>query len=349
MADCQRSRVELGSLVKFDKEWMKESRFFPSKVGGKPAWLDLKNISIDVNCGVCSNPCIFLCQLYAPLDDQENAFHRTIFVFVCTNPNCCETNKCENFKVFRCQLPEVNEFFVPEEPNDDESWHPECTIGKFNDTCEVCGCLGKYRCGKCKLVRYCSKSHQILDWKSGHGQICGTGEKNTNNSNILFPEYDVITSPEYDSEDEDEPIEKTEEQVLKEFEELYKSGRAGTMQDVPVEMFGKLAEAKETDKYLRKFKERLTICPDQVLRYERGGDPLWIAEPKMKVEDVPNCELCGGPRQFEFQILSTMLNYFDLDSLDKSLDWGTLLVFTCKNNCFDGPSYKKEYLWKQDV
>lgn len=33
----------IGFLDKTDK-WRLESRFFPSKVGGKPAWLDLKNL-----------------------------------------------------------------------------------------------------------------------------------------------------------------------------------------------------------------------------------------------------------------------------------------------------------------
>jgi pre-rRNA-processing protein TSR4 len=32
-----------GFLDKTDK-WRLESRFFPSKVGGKPAWLDLLNL-----------------------------------------------------------------------------------------------------------------------------------------------------------------------------------------------------------------------------------------------------------------------------------------------------------------
>lgn len=43
-----------------------------------------------------------------------------------------------------------------------------------------------------------------------------------------------------------------------------------------------------------------------------------------------------------------LLNYLDLDQTDKSIDWGTLAVYTCSENCCQGPAYHKEYLWKQD-
>lgn len=44
-----------------------------------------------------------------------------------------------------------------------------------------------------------------------------------------------------------------------------------------------------------------------------------------------------------------MLNYLRLDeALDGGFDWGTLAIYTCADNCDQGPAYKKEYLWKQD-
>ena len=40
----------------------------------------------------------------------------------------------------------------------------------------------------------------------------------------------------------------------------------------------------------------------QVLRYDRGGDPLWISDEHIpSVKDVPGC-CCGAKRQFEFQV-----------------------------------------------
>lgn len=44
-----------------------------------------------------------------------------------------------------------------------------------------------------------------------------------------------------------------------------------------------------------------------------------------------------------------MLNHLQMDTVgEQGVDWGTLAVYTCKNSCSQGPSYKKEFLWKQD-
>lgn len=67
------SSVNTGFLDKTDK-WRLESRYFPSKVGGKPAWLDLKNLppTEKLTCKCCNKPLMFLAQIYAPDDDDEN-------------------------------------------------------------------------------------------------------------------------------------------------------------------------------------------------------------------------------------------------------------------------------------
>jgi pre-rRNA-processing protein TSR4 len=52
---------------------------------------------------------------------------------------------------------------------------------------------------------------------------------------------------------------------------------------------------------------------------------------------------------FFFKIMPQMLNYLRLDNIsEEGVDWGTLLIYVCKNNCDDGPAYKKEFIWKQD-
>lgn len=44
-----------------------------------------------------------------------------------------------------------------------------------------------------------------------------------------------------------------------------------------------------------------------------------------------------------------MLNYLQLDSIsEEGVDWGTLLIYACNNNCDSGPTYKNEFLCKQD-
>ena len=101
-----RKGVELGFAEETESCYL-DSYYFPSKVGGKPAWLTLENLPKDdqLACRICKKPCVFLLQVYAPFTERENCFHRTVFVFVCRNPNCCKKNDASNFLVFRTQLP----------------------------------------------------------------------------------------------------------------------------------------------------------------------------------------------------------------------------------------------------
>jgi Programmed cell death protein 2, C-terminal putative domain. len=63
-----------------------------------------------------------------------------------------------------------------------------------------------------------------------------------------------------------------------------------------------MAESIE-DKSFSKFSERISKNPDQVLRYDRGGKPLWISSDHIPIDDdIPHCEYCGEKRQFEFQV-----------------------------------------------
>lgn len=43
-----------------------------------------------------------------------------------------------------------------------------------------------------------------------------------------------------------------------------------------------------------------------------------------------------------------LLNYLGVDSVEDSLDWGTVAIYTCTKNCDNGPPYHQEFAWKQD-
>lgn len=85
--------VDLGFLEECEA-WLLTNRYFPSKVGGKPAWLELSNIPTveQLKCRKCQQLLVFLCQVYASQADAEHSFHRTLFVFVCKNALCWEQN-----------------------------------------------------------------------------------------------------------------------------------------------------------------------------------------------------------------------------------------------------------------
>ena len=104
--------MELGFLEKVECPEELNSSLFPSKVGGKPVWLDQSNIPSpqEIACVVCGKPRVFLLQIYAPLPDALDAFHRTFFLFMCSNSACHRKNDARGFVVFRCQLPKDSSF-----------------------------------------------------------------------------------------------------------------------------------------------------------------------------------------------------------------------------------------------
>ena len=62
---------------------------FPSKVGGRPAWLDPVDLPREnqLRCPSTNRLMRFLLQIYAPVFELDQAFHRTIFLFVSPEVN----------------------------------------------------------------------------------------------------------------------------------------------------------------------------------------------------------------------------------------------------------------------
>nr|CAD7459618.1 unnamed protein product [Timema tahoe] len=377
-------------------EWRLGSRFFPSKVGGKPAWLDLKHIPDNLKCKECGKPCVFLCQVYAPIEDLKSCFHRTIFIFVCRDPICCKENSSANFKVFRCQLKRRNNYFSFNPPIEKATWQPDVRAEHFLKLCAVCGARGQSHCGKCRKVNYCGREHQTLDWKAGHRNICASDKASDRVvPHWLLPEFELITQPEdYESEgtqednesntsegtqednesntsegtQEDNESNTSEGTQLREYKRLVQENKAGMFHgDTSVdEHLLNMAGSEGDDDFLR-YNSRIKQNPGHVLRYDRGGEPLLVSG--AHVMEVPPCPNCGAPRVFELQasdlvtedrtsverlynypkVLSTLLNHLGLDTVEKSIDWGTLLVYTCEDSCDDGPIYKEEFIYKQDI
>lgn len=104
--------MELGFLEKVEYPEELNTSSFPSKVGGKPVWLDQSNIPSpqEIACIVCGKQKVFLLQIYAPLPDTPDAFHRTFFLFMCSNSSCHQKNDARGFAVFRYQLPKTSSF-----------------------------------------------------------------------------------------------------------------------------------------------------------------------------------------------------------------------------------------------
>ena len=70
--------VDLGFIENPEHSWILHRCYFPSKVGGKPAWLNPEELPSQesLQCPYCQNSMVFLLQLYAPIEEVLHSFHR---------------------------------------------------------------------------------------------------------------------------------------------------------------------------------------------------------------------------------------------------------------------------------
>ncbi|XP_031288017.1 programmed cell death protein 2 [Pistacia vera] len=364
--DEEQEPVTLGFVEKPKNHWSLLRHLFPSKAGGAPAWLDPVNLPSGRSClcDICGEPLQFVRKVYAPIMEKDFTFHRTLFLFMCPSMSCLLRDQHEQWKrppekpfrsvkVFRCQLPRINPFYSSEPPKYNSTDKPTAPGVAL---CNWCGTWkGDKVCSSCRRVNYCSQKHQVMHWRSGHKIECqqlnlsshsnfangGTtsAERQIVASNSLWPEYEIV------NEDESEYDMEMSEDDGHAGSLISKAGMDDTMKSLMNDF-----EGDGDRKSWASFQERIAKAPEQVLRYCRNASAqaLWpMSSGRPSKGDIPNCSYCGGPRCFEFQILPQLLYYFDVKNDVDSLDWTTVVVYTCEGSCETSINYVEEFVWVQ--
>ncbi|KAL9233107.1 hypothetical protein vseg_008143 [Gypsophila vaccaria] len=358
--------VTLGFVEKPDNSRALLRQVFPSKAGGVPAWLDPENLPSGKTCfcDVCGEPLQFLLQVYAPVSEKDSTFHRTLFVFMCLSMSCLLRDQHEQWKrgpekpsrsvkVFRCQLPRTNAFYKSEPPRYDGSDKPS---GVGAPLCAWCGTWkGDKICSSCKIARYCSEKHQVMHWRGGHKPEChklsvfqspdeniidggsSSCEMPKVASKTLWPEYKILE--DFESEFSNSDVDENSKSLVttQKMDETSKS-----MMDC--------FEVDDDKKSMAVFLARIARAPEQILRYSRDekAEPLWpTSSGRPSKANIPKCSYCHGTMTFEFQILPQLLYYFGVKNEVDSLDWATIVVYTCADSCDGSVSYKQEFAWVQ--
>ena len=293
---------------------------FPSKVGGRPAWLDpvhLPSIE-DLTCASNGKLVKFLLQVYAPLDQNPSAFHRTVFVFVSTNGPAIYKSP-GSVKALRCQLPRSNPYYGYDPPSEGKICPPA-----IDENVAV-------------------RDPWLVALHEQHPNDAMDGDEVD-----LFPELELVVEPEPEQSGKgvDELLERAEAYVSKYTEE-----------ELPGDILDTLEEAMpEEQRHFAAFATRTSLEPSQVLRYcfEDNVRPLCPSSKGIPSPDsIPPCPHCHGPRKFEFQIMPQLLNSLLVDPSDpNSPDWGTIAVYSCATSCTVdvtnlGSAYVEEYVWVQ--
>ena len=115
------------------------------------------------------------------------------------------------------------------------------------------------------------------------------------------------------------------------------------------------AESEEKDeetvaeKVVRKYIERISRCPTQCIRWDPDGDPLLCRADELPPSAIPRCPHCGSERRFEFQVTSPAVYYLTrhVGERQSPLHFGTVLVYTCRNDCSAHQGYAEEWAFVQ--
>lgn len=351
---------DLGFLEKREDATALHAIYFPSKVGGKPEWLDPSvNPKQMVELNETKRRMDFLLQIYAANDVEDelntNAFHRTIYVF--TSIDGDKVFEKGKVRAVRSQLARENEFY---------GTTPAPRRGvRESDDVRVEEMIREFEMKKRAIE---TKVKMTLSGGNGseskeEEEEMKTKTKNEN-ENTVYPEFEIVVEPESDA-DEASCSSMDSEGVVADTndDDDKKTSNANTNKKKMFQSIGDEA-ITETDlkeiasgvidgdaQRLATFSVKLAKFPDQVLRYcpAQNAKAMWPSK-SLAPDDrnIPDCPRCRGKRRFEFQILPTIVSFIvpkeSVELNDSSLDFGSIAVYTCSKSCALEGEYAEEYV-----
>jgi pre-rRNA-processing protein TSR4 len=294
---------------------------FPSKIGGLPVWLLPLSNNISETFFICScgENLSFLLQLYCPLEDKDNSFHRMIYVFFCQK---CWKKK-DLVKVLRINLPEKSSIYDGEDILNINKIINDETIKKVNEILKKF-ILEEFFISTAPERKEASKLY--LDFYSNAEEKSINSSDGSNNNiqdkdmeeEIIFnnvkeeKEYDNMVQ-NYLKENPGVNIEKIEEESDDEKEN------------------DKIIDSSNSDIILSLFTKVTNYDKKQIIRYYRNNFyPLWFTQEKILSTKKTKCRNCGNDIVFEFQIMPYL---FIKEPQIAFNDIGTIVIYTCKKCC----------------
>ncbi|CAE7317150.1 Pdcd2 [Symbiodinium sp. CCMP2456] len=345
-------------------------QFFPSKVGGRPAWLIPANLpgEEELACLRCSSRMRFLMQIYASQGTRkESCFHRTLHIFVCTN---CQPNEV---RVFRAQLPRDCPYYSYDEPDREAAIHSEpLPDAELEALC----------CPHCGLA-------------SGKApELCSDCDRRARNGDppVPFAEFEISVSAANVSDDEEEEpatietsaaerraeedgnnpdayaeaVQETADAVqgiqvtdrdkkdtdalakLKAYQEMVREDPEAALDKFGASFASEWVEEHSVkDPVFARFQRFHEENKSHVLRYHLQGVPRWFCRHRQLEGEAPICH-CGGSRIFECQVQPMIISLLAGSPLQDRLDFGTICIYSCEESCDDPErSYVEEFAYVQ--
>lgn len=336
---------------------------FPSKVGGRPAWLDPLHLPTpeQLTCRVSGKPLDFLLQVYAPVDSNPSAFHRTISLFI--SPEGDKLARAGTVRALRCQLPRANRFYPPEPPKKTDVRPPQLP----EDDRRASLARDPWRVLEAEQQQLGAGGGSDAAGEVGGGdgvERQGGGGLHANLQSRLYPEAELVVEPEQEGSDDDGAgRDEHVRQLVQAYRQQGEQAVGYSEEELPSSLVDELDERISPEqRHFAAFQARVGKEPSQCLRYcfDAAAKPLWPSSKNIPgPADIPSCERCGAPRQFEFQVMPQMIVHLGVPADDPSApDWGAIAVYSCAASCESGvrpgatpadeSAYLEEFVWVQE-
>lgn len=306
------------------------SSFLTNKIGGEPDWPPgiIRQIP---HCSCCSAPLAHVVQVYCPM--QGSPYHRNLHVFACCQPGC--SGQPGSWTVLRSQCIETSNPSCP----------PQVAVPSATAWCESADDWGMEGEEEGEELQDQSRDLQTeeipavcqMDVTSSLQKLSLVESKDI----PVYRPFFISVVEESDLCGEDDELEHAKK-LLREYErrEGIAVGGAEESSGSGEEKYEKTS-AKHGDAVFFRFMKTVSVCPQQILRYWRHSEPLFISKPPSKMSRVVSaCRSCGEPRTFELQLMPALVSLLqrkDCRSVNK-LEFGTVLVYTCTNSCWTAGS-----------
>ncbi|XP_029009473.1 programmed cell death protein 2-like isoform X2 [Betta splendens] len=308
-----------------------QSSFLTNKVGGQPDWQPVLRRQFP-RCARCGAPLAHVVQVYCPL--EASPYHRNLHLFACSGADC--SGRSESWKALRSQCLESEVEPSKVAPAQEAS----LSASDWCDSADDWGAEeGGDGWGGVKPNRRVEDeppedpAHSDMDVGS-RLQVLRLGEPLMDTS--LLRSFFISVLDESDLLGEGYDLDHAQE-LLREYEsrEGVTVGELNSKEGSGGEEKYEKTRAKHGDAVFSRFMKNISLCPQQILRYCRGGKPLFISEPPSNMAQVVSaCASCGGSRTFELQLMPALVSLLQRTDGSAQLEFGTVLVYTCAQSCW---------------
>ncbi|KAI3371341.1 hypothetical protein L3Q82_023550 [Scortum barcoo] len=313
--------------------------YLTNKLGGRPDWSPVPPPEAP-RCPRCGARLAHVVQVYCPLEDSP--FHRNIRLFACPASECSGRPEC--WRALRSQcleeeaaagtpcrpappqeapLPATHWCDAADDWGEEEE-EEEGGGGVEEDQQEAAETI-------CEAVTGIDVSSRLQDLSLGESQ----------EDVPVLGSFFISVVEESDLGGEDDDLQHAQE-LLREYErrEGVAVGELECGGGGEEEKYEK-TKARHGDAVFSRFMKKISLCPQQILRYCRGGKPLFISKPPPNLAQmVSACGSCGASRTFELQLMPALVSLLRRKDggAEVELEFGTVLVYTCTKSCWTAGS-----------